>query len=260
MDWLRSLFDSHGAPSIVTEDTAPARFLDELGTALGRPRAIVVASAHFETDVPTLTGAHYPSTIHDFEGFSGGLDAIEYQPPGAPELADAIADRMRQSGYDVRVDNERGLDHGIWVPLKRMFPAQDIPVVGLSVVRDADAEAHYRLGAALSDLADEEILVIGSGGFVHNPSTMDWRYRETLPFDWAVDFSDWMRECISTDDLARACAWEKYAPHAAMAHPSHEHLMPLFVAWGAAGPHARAYDLHRTWQYGSMALHSFAFR
>lgn len=260
MDWLRSLFVSHGAPTIATEDTPPARFLDELGTALGRPRAIVVASAHFECEVPTLTGALQPPTIHDFDGFNGGLAAIEYAAPGAPELAEAIAERMRRSGYPVRIDRERGLDHGIWVPLKRMFPSQDIPVIGLSVVRDADAETHYRLGSALADLADEEILVVGSGGFVHNPSTIDWRYRETLPYDWAVDFSDWMRECIATDDLARACTWERSAPHASMAHPSPEHLMPLFVAWGAAGPHARAYDLHRTWQYGSLALHSFAFR
>ncbi len=260
MDWLRSLFVSHGAPSLATEDTPPARFLDELGSALGRPRAIVVASAHFETEIPTLTGAVDPRTIHDFEGFPDGVDAIEYAAPGSPELAEMIADRMRATGYPVKIDRQRGLDHGIWVPLKRMFPAQDIPVVGLSIVRDADAETHYHLGTALAGLADEEILVIGSGGFVHNLSTLDWRYRETLPYDWAVDFSDWMRECISTDDLARACAWRKRAPHAALAHPSPEHLMPLFVAWGAAGPHARAYDLHRTWQYGSLALHSFAFR
>lgn len=260
MDWLRSLFISHGAPTLAIEESAPGQFLDELGGALGAPRAIVVASAHYESETPRVTTADAPDTVHDFGGFSNQLSRIRYEAPGAPELAEAIVDLLRDGGFAAEADPERGFDHGMWVPLHRMFPRRNIPVIGVSVSPHGDAARHYEMGLALSKLADEEILVIGSGGFVHNLSELDWRYRETLPFEWAVEFSDWMREALSSNDLARALAWRERAPHADLAHPTTEHLMPLFVAWGAAGEGARAYDLHRTWQYGSLGMHAFAFR
>lgn len=260
MDWLRSLFVSHGAPSLAIEDSAPGQFLDELGNALGRPRALVVASAHFGAERPTVSAAAENATVHDFRGFPSELSRIAYDAPGSPRIAAAVVDLLRHRGFDAALDPERGLDHGVWVPLHRMFPRRDVPVIALSVSARGDAARHFELGAALAELADEEILVVGSGGFVHNLGELDWRYRETLPFEWAVEFSDWMREAITNNDLRRALAWRERAPHADVAHPTTEHLMPLFVAWGAAGPGARAYELHRTWQYGSLAMHAYAFR
>jgi 4,5-DOPA dioxygenase extradiol len=259
MTRLPTLFLSHGSPMLALDDSEAGRFLDVLGSRWPRPRAIVVASAHYETSVPAVGGAAAPATVHDFGGFPPALHAMRYPAPGDPELALRIADLLRATGREVRVDARRGLDHGVWVPLHRIYPRADIPVVPISVDPHADAQAHLALGAALAPLRDEQVLVIGSGGFVHNLGALDWRDPAAPMPAWARGFADWMRERLAAGDVTALLQWQGLAPEWRRAHPTIEHLMPLFVALGAAGPEARVETLHRSHEYGSLALDAFAF-
>lgn len=256
---LPTIFLSHGSPMMAIEDSPAGRFLDGLGTALPRPRAIVVASAHFLADRPTL-GAHaHPHTVHDFGGFPGPLYQLGYPAPGSPELAEAIATRLAQADLAGKIRPGHGLDHGVWVPLRRMYPGADIPVVPLSVNPLADAAEHLAVGRALAGLRSEGILVIGSGGFVHNLGDLDWHHKDAPLAAWAAEFSSWMHDKLSLHDWPALLSWQDLAPHAHRAHPTVEHLMPLFVALGAAGAVPDVEVLHRSHELGTLALDAFAF-
>lgn len=254
---LPSLFISHGAPTLALADSPAGRFLDGLATLLpARPRAIVVASAHYPAAQPAIGAAALPETWHDFGGFPAALYALRYPAPGDPTLAADIAGRLRAAGLTPRLDAERPLDHGVWVPLLRAFPAADIPVLPLAVDPRSPAAHHARIGAALAPLRDDGVLLIGSGGFVHNLGDLDWQAREAARAPWATAFADWMRDRLLADDRAALLDWAQQAPHAQQAHPTPEHLLPLFVALGAGG---RARELHRSTELGSLALEAFAF-
>lgn len=256
---LPPLFLSHGSPLLAIEDSPAGRFLDALGSAIPTPRAIVVASAHFLTDRPMLGGHPHPHTVHDFGGFPEPLYAIRYPAPGDPTLAEEIAGRIAAIDMPVKVREGHGLDHGVWVPLRRMYPSADIPVVPLSVQPLADAAWHYRLGQALAGLADDRVLVIGSGGFVHNLGELAWGQPDAPMPEWARAFRDWMRDRVGAGDIDALLDWERKAPNARHAHPTTEHLLPLFVALGAAGDHGSVRHLHDSHEYGSLALDAFAF-
>jgi 4,5-DOPA dioxygenase extradiol len=256
---LPALFLSHGSPMLAVEDSPAGRFLDALGAQLPRPRAIVVASAHFECERPSVGAAAQPATVHDFGGFPPELYQIRYPAPGDPELAEAIADRLSEAGLAPGIRLHHGLDHGVWVPMRRSYPAADIPVLPLSVNPRADAAYHFALGRTLAPLRDDRVLVIGSGGFVHNLRDLDWAHRDAPMPPWAADFAAWMRERMEGHDIQALLDWERQAPNPRKAHPTVEHLMPLFVALGAGGASARARNLHRSHEFGSLALDAFAF-
>ena len=256
---LPTLFLSHGSPMLAVQDSAAGRFLDGLGKQLPTPRAIVVASAHF-TAAPTHVGAAaLPHTIHDFGGFPPALYALRYPAPGLPALAQEIARKLDAAGIQAHVAPEHGLDHGVWVPLLRMYPEAEIPVVPVSVDPRGDARAHIALGRALADLRNDGVLVIGSGGFVHNLGDLDWRNPDAPLASWAADFADWMRERLGSHDFDALADWQTRAPNAKRAHPTVEHLMPLFVALGAAGETPTMRHLHQSHELGTLALDAFAF-
>jgi 4,5-DOPA dioxygenase extradiol len=256
---LPTLFLSHGSPMLAVQDSPAGRFLDGLGPALPRPRGIVVASAHFTSRECAVGGASHPATVHDFGAFPEALFRLRYPAPGDPALAREIAQRLAGVGMGAHVIPDHGLDHGVWVPLLRMYPQADLPVVPLSVDARGDAAVHHAVGRALASLRHEGVLVIGSGGFVHNLGDLDWRNPEAAPPAWAVEFTDWMHARLAAGDLPALLDWEHQAPHARRAHPTVEHLMPLFVALGAAGEDAAVRNLHRSNEFGSLALDAFAF-
>ena len=256
---LPALFLSHGSPMLAVEDSPAGRFLDGLGAQLPRPRAIVVASAHFMADQPVPGGHPRPPTVHDFGGFPPPLYDIRYPAPGDPALAEDIAARLASAGLGVRVRADHGLDHGVWVPLRRMYPDADIPVVPLAVQPHGDAARHVAVGRALAPLRDDGVLVVGSGGFVHNLGDLDWRHQDAPLAPWAREFADWMHAALAARDWPALVDWQQRAPHARHAHPTVEHLMPLFVALGAAGDSPDVRVLHRSHEYGSLALDAFAF-
>jgi 4,5-DOPA dioxygenase extradiol len=255
---LPSLFLSHGSPMMALEDSPTAHFLDQLGESLPRPRAVVVASAHFMASEPTVTSNLAPETIHDFGGFPPPLYDILYPARGAPELAAEIAARLASAGFAARVDDHTGIDHGTWVPLRRMYPQADIPVVALSVNPAQTAAWHYQLGQALAPLREEGVLVIGSGGYSHNLRELDWRHADSPMYSWVEAFADALSAKLLSGDVQGALDWQSL-PEARRNHPTTEHLYPLYVALGAGGAGARATRLHHAVQMGGMALDAFAF-
>ncbi|KGQ19458.1 Extradiol ring-cleavage dioxygenase class III protein subunit B [Lysobacter dokdonensis DS-58] len=259
MDTFPTLFLSHGSPMLARQDSAAGRFLDGLAAHLPTPRAIVVASAHFSAAPTHVGAAALPRTIHDFGGFPPALYELQYPAPGLPALAHEIAKSIDTAGIPVRIAADHGLDHGVWVPLLRMYPNADIPVVPVSVDPRGDARAHVALGRALSSLRNDGVLVIGSGGFVHNLGDLDWRNPEAPLAPWASEFADWMRERLQANDIDALADWQSRAPHAKRAHPTVEHLMPLFVALGAAGDAPAMRHLHQSHELGTLALDAFAF-
>lgn len=256
---LPTLFLSHGSPMLAVEDSAAGRFLDGLAEQLPHPKAIVIASAHFTADRPALGADPRPATVHDFGAFPAELFRIRYPAPGAPDLAQDIAARLADAGLPAKVSETHGLDHGVWVPLRRMYPEADIPVVPLSVMPHGSATQHHAIGRALAPLRNEGVLLIGSGGFVHNLGELDWRNRDAPTPPWASEFGEWMRNTLTAGDWAALLDWHQRAPHARRAHPTVEHLMPLFVALGAAGESPQVRTLHRSHEFGSLALDAFAF-
>ncbi|WP_202905332.1 DODA-type extradiol aromatic ring-opening family dioxygenase [Luteimonas abyssi] len=256
---MPTLFLSHGSPMLAVEDSPAGRFLEALAPRLPRPRAVVVASAHFAA-APVLVGAAaWPATIHDFGRFPDALFRIQYPAPGHPALAEDIARQLIAAGIAASAWPDQGLDHGVWVPLRRIFPDADIPVVPLSVNPRADARTHFALGQALASLRRDGVLVVGSGGFVHNLGDLVWTERDAPMPEWATAFADWMRARLADGDLTALLDWARRAPEAHRAHPTVEHLLPLFVALGAAGDRPRVETLHRSHEFGSLALDAFAF-
>jgi 4,5-DOPA dioxygenase extradiol len=244
---------------LAVQDSPAGRFLDGLGAQLPKPRAIVVASAHYESPQVRVGANVAPETVHDFGAFPPELFEIRYPAPGEPGLAQRVIDLLEQSGIDAKADPARGLDHGIWVPLRRMYPAADIPVIPLSVSTRGQARAQFDAGRALAPLRDEGVLVLGSGGFVHNLGELAWGDPAAAETPWSAQFAEWMRERLAANDVDALLDWERRAPQARRAHPTTEHLMPLFVALGAAGDNPALRVLHRSHEFGSLALDAFAF-
>ncbi len=252
----RAVFVSHGAPTIVLDGSPAARFLSGLGASLGRPRAIVVATAHWTTRRPAVSAAAWPETIHDFGNFDDRLFAMRYAAPGDPELAADVARRLAAAGIDCDIDPGRGFDHGVWTPLTLMYPAADIPVVSLAVQPRAGAAHHLAVGAALAGLAADDVLVLGSGSATHDLG----RFRGQ-PIEADVDadvrrFSAWLRDAAVAGD-AGALAAVAAAPDARANHPTPEHLYPFHVAFGAGAGRGR--QLHHSFAYGILALDAYGF-
>ncbi len=239
------------------EPGAAGRAWASLGRTLPRPRAVLVASAHWETSVPMLTGNPNPRTIHDFGGFPAELHSLRYAAPGAPSLAAQAVALLKQAGITAGVDGCRGLDHGAWVPLLWMFPERDIPVVQISVQPGQGARRHVELGNALAPLADEGVLIVGSGHTTHN--LHDWlaNPRRAEPLRYARAFAEWVGGRLDARDTEALIDYRTRAPEAARAHPSEEHFLPLHVAWGAAGENPRAERFVSGFEAGALALDSW---
>jgi 4,5-DOPA dioxygenase extradiol len=209
----------------------------DLPKSMPRPRAILVVSAHWETDQPALTGSPQPETIHDFSGFPEPLYRVRYPAPGAPDVAARALALLQAFGFPASVDKERGLDHGVWSPLLHMFPQADIPVVELSVQPRLGAVHHLEVGRALAPLTDEGVLILGSGHMTHN--LREW-IRGVSDGGYVYPFRQWVRERLIAGDHDGLAQYRTEAPHATRAHPTEEHFLPLFVALGAAGTDTRS--------------------
>jgi 4,5-DOPA dioxygenase extradiol len=260
MSALPTIFLSHGSPMLALQDSPARRFLQGLGQSLGRPQAIVVVSAHWETrGGPAVSLAQRPETIHDFGGFPRALFEMQYPAPGAPATAARASALLEAAGIPFGASGQRGLDHGAWVPLSLMYPQADIPVTQLSVVRDASPADHERLGLALAALRHEGVLVVGSGSLTHNLYEFRGQALDAPVPDWVSGFESWMKLRLEASDRAALLDYRRVAPHAAKNHPTEEHLLPLFVALGAAGPDARARLLHASVEHGVLAMDAYAF-
>jgi 4,5-DOPA dioxygenase extradiol len=256
---LPTLFLSHGAPDLVLSESPARDFLGSLASLLETPRAILIISAHWETPGPAVTAAEVNGTIHDFRGFPAVLYTMRYPAPGSPALAARVAGLLAQSGLSATTDTQRGLDHGAWVPLLLAYPAADIPAVQLSVQPHLGPAHHMALGRALAPLREDGVLIIGSGSFTHNLSEFFHGHSEQ-ELQWVTAFADWFAQALvqnRTDDLVH---YREIAPFAEKNHPAEEHLLPLYVALGAAGEKAHAERLHHSTDRGVLRLDAYAFK
>lgn len=248
------LFVSHGAPSLVLEDTPTRRFLLELGQELPRPKAILCVTAHWETAAVAVSQSPAPEMIYDFGGFSPELYQVQYPAPGEPALAARVVQLLRPLD-GLAMATERGYDHGVWSPLKLLFPAADVPVVSMAVQPRRSAAEHVRLGEALAGLREEGVLILGSGSTTHNLRELDWR-GTAGPRPHAAEFEQWLVERVLDNRVSELAAWQTEGPEAARSHPTPEHLLPLFVALGA-GQGSAAQVLNRRFEYGSLSMAAF---
>lgn len=252
-----SIFLSHGAPTLALANNIYTHAWAELAVVMGRPEAILVVSAHWDTPFPAVSEARRLETIHDFSGFPENLYRVRYEPPGAPALAARVESLLAAIGQAPAIDPERGLDHGGWVPLRWMYPDADIPVTQLSVQSDLGARHHYEIGRALAPLREESVLVIGSGGIVHNLGELDWAGKAVQPDPWAAAFNEWMAAKAAEGAIDELAGYRATAPHAERAHPTEDHLVPFFVALGAGGLPARRINLG--FDMGSLGMDCYAF-
>ena len=253
-----ALFVSHGSPMTIIDDCPARGFLKTLGGLTGRPEAILVASAHWESGVPSVSLAENPETIHDFGGFPQALYDLHYPAPGATAAAARAADLLEEAGYQVARDPVRGLDHGAWMPLLLGLPAADIPTAQISIQPDRDPAYHAAIGEALRPLREEGVLIMATGALTHNLRDMDRSYHSAPTPDWAHEFADWMAEKVTAGDREALLDYRARAPHAEHAHPTDEHLLPLYLAMGA-GSGGAGRVLHRSFTYGSIAMDAYAF-
>lgn len=257
---LPSVFVSHGSPMLALEPGTAGPMLQALGAALPRPAAVLALSPHWMTRVAAVGASPQPGTIHDFAGFDPALHALQYPAPGDPALAERVAALLRAGGWDAVVDPARGLDHGIWSPLRFVFPQADIPVVPLAMPWPLDAASAWRLGQALAPLAADGVLALGSGSLTHNLDEFGFDAKlHDPPAPYVVAFVDWMRDAIARGDIDALLDYRRRAPHAQRAHPTDEHLLALFWALGAAGPTPIGHDWPGGVHYGTMSMDAWVF-
>jgi 4,5-DOPA dioxygenase extradiol len=247
------LFVSHGSPMSGIEDDPYTRSLERLGKTLPRPEAIVVLSAHWEAAPPVrVTGSALPGLIYDFGGFPAELYSLSYPARGDPQLAGELAQALSAT-----LDHTRGFDHGVWIPLRRLFPAADIPVVAVSLARGASPMEFTDVGKALAPFRDRGVLVIGSGGVVHNLRRVHFGDKAAPLESWAQEFDAWVWAQAQEKSHAPLLDYARQAPFANLAVPTPEHFNPLFVALGASSPGDRPQSVYDGFQYGNLSLRTF---
>jgi len=257
MERLPSLFISHGAPTYALEPGLAGAQLNALGAVLPRPKAVLVVSPHWMTREAEVTGALRPRTIHDFGGFDPALYDMRYPVEGHPVWAQRAVELLRSQGWAASVNPERGLDHGAWVPLMHLFPNHDVPVMQASMPSRLDSESAFKYGRALAQLGQEGVLVVGSGSLTHN--LYEFRQASQSRADYAVAFTEWIREAVQAGDEGKLISALASAPHAARAHPTTEHFLPLLVALGAAPSALPATVLAGGIVHGVLSMESYVF-
>lgn len=238
----RALYLAHGGgPLPLLSDPAHAEMnacLKNITASIKKPEAIILVSAHWEASIATVTSAAQPELIYDYFGFPEESYAIQYPSPGHPALAEKILTALSNKAIANKANAKRGFDHGHFVPLKIMYPEADIPCVQLSLIKGLDPKQHIALGQVLQDIADESILLIGSGFSFHNLQAL--RDPDNAELNLANKaFEHWLINTCTSKDLdektrqTKLIEWQT-APHARECHPREEHLLPLHVCYGYA--------------------------
>ena len=258
------MFIGHGSPMNAIEDNNWRRTWQQMGQELSvrsvQPQLILCISAHWLTkDGWQLTGMTDPRTIHDFSGFPRELHEQQYAAPGAPAVAKSIAAQLKSptNQQALKVDeSEWGLDHGTWSVLKPMFPKADIPVIQLSMDYSRSPAEHYQLGQQLAKLRERGVLIVGSGNAVHN---LRRTKRGTAPneaYDWATEFDEQVQNHIKKGELDQLQHFQKQIERAKLAHPTHEHYLPLLYAAGAASKTEMPRFFNTGFQSASISMRS----
>lgn len=234
--------------------------LQALGRELTQPTAVLAFSPHWMARTPTVGASPRPETIHDFGGFDPALYELRYPAPGSPELARRVAALAQAAGWVAPLDPSRGLDHGVWVPLSILLPQANVPVVPMAMPWPLDAAGAHRLGQAMRPLTQEGVLLMGTGSLTHNLREFHTSApTDAAPQPYVLAFVEWMQQAIDRGDTAALLDYRRQAPHAARAHPSDEHLLPLFWALGAAAPGTKPRHLAGGVHYGILSMDAWMF-
>ena len=256
------LFLGHGSPINAIGDNEYRRSWQALGARFGtdlpRPQLILCISAHWLTQGWWLTAMAQPKTIHDFGGFPQELFAEQYGAPGDPAAAQAIGQLVRQrASLPLALDEgEWGLDHGAWSVLKPMFPKAEVPVIQLSMDYARPPEDHYALASQLKALRGRGVLIVGRGNLVHNRAQMQRGAEGNQAFDWAVEFDQTIGGQVQQGNLDALQKFQKLGSLAKMAHPTHEHFLPLLYCAGAVDPREPMQCFNTSFQGGSISMRS----
>lgn len=251
-----SLYISHGSPMLALEPGASGPALARLAAEIPKPKAIVIVSAHWESNELLVSGNPQPETWHDFGGFPKALFEVQYPAPGDPRLAAEVAELLKTAGFAARIDSNRPFDHGVWVPLSLMYPQADIPIVQVSLPTRGGPALQTRVGHALASLREHGVLLIGSGSITHNLRELDWHAGPESVEPWALAFRDWMIDKLAANDEAVLHDYRAQAPNAVRNHPSDEHLLPLYFARAAGGQFSIA---HQGFTMGALGMDIYRF-
>jgi 4,5-DOPA dioxygenase extradiol len=255
-----ALFVAHASPMLALEREGHARALSAFGERFPNPAGIAIVSAHWEAPGPIrVTAAPRPSLIYDFGGFPRPLYEMTYPAPGSPALAIEIVGMLGQAGIAAVPEQRRGWDHGVWIPLRLLYPDASVPVVEISLPVPREPELVAEVGKALAPLRDRGILLVGSGGIVHNLRLAQLDRKEGPADGWARRFDDWVREKVERRDLPGLASYRERAPYAERAVAESEHFDPLFFPFGAARPDDELEEVNRGFEHANLSLSSYAF-
>jgi 4,5-DOPA dioxygenase extradiol len=257
MTQAAALFVSHGAPTFALEPGLLGPKLAQLGREWPGLAAVAVVSAHWQTAGVEVMRTAAPATIHDFGGFPPALYRLRYPAPGAPAFAEETASILTAAGIAAAFEDQRGLDHGVWVPLLHLLPGAEVPVFQVSLPFACNAQRAFELGRVLKALRARGVLVMGSGSLTHNLGEIG-RFDPSYPL-YAEEFTAWIRKQVLGRDIDALLDYRRRAPHAKRAHPTEEHFLPLLVAVGASEDTDRVNVIEGGMTYGVLSMESYAF-
>ena len=256
-----TLFISHGAPTFALEPGLLGPLLHSLGKQLFKDpsdiRAVLVISPHWQTRHVRAMTAVRPETVHDFGGFPSALYTLQYPASGQPHYAAEAIRLLTQAGFAASADAQRGLDHGAWVPLRHLMPDADVPVFQVSMPHDLNTASAVSLGRALAPLREQGVMIVASGGMTHN--LYEFQQSGSVAADYAVEFTHWIRQAVTRNDIERLVNYRQLAPHAQRAHPTEEHFLPLLVALGTRATNETALVLDGGIDHGVLSMESYAW-
>lgn len=254
------LFISHGAPTFALEPGLLGPALNTLGQQLSGAKtvkAVLVVSPHWQTRNVSVMTTSVPETVHDFGGFPAALYDLQYPAVGHPQLAVEVSRLLSQTGWAVGVDEQRGLDHGAWVPLRHLLPNADIPVFQVSMPVDLDTVSAFALGRALAPIRESGVMIVASGSMTHN--LYEFRHSGAAEQDYAIAFTHWIRQAVTSHDIESLLDYRQRAPHAVRAHPTEEHFLPLLVALGALSDDEATQVIDAGVANGVLSMESYAW-
>jgi len=267
-EYFPPLFLSHGAPNMALHDTPVRDFMRSLSKQYQKPDAIIAISAHFETSGTAVVSDPNPEMIYDFQGFESELHEANYPAKGHSDLAREVLELLEKASINVVDLEKRGFDHGTWVPLSLVYPQADIPIVQVSIDPDETPEYHYKLGQALASLPQRNIAIITTGNITHNlPALFDKGKDSELDANiknHVVEFLRWFDSQLESNHTENLLSYRKKAPFAAENHPTDEHLLPIYVAMGAAHGNkpekTKARKIHASYNFDFLAMDAWEFR
>ena len=261
MEQLRNaLFVPHGAPTFALDSGAAGVAMRQLATQFDKPRAIIVISPHWDTEIPTVSTATELETIYDFYGFPDELYRIKYPAKGHPDGAQEVVKALQKRFGQVATDPTRGLDHGAWTPLRQMFPNADIPIIAVSIQSHAGTAHALAMGEALEELTHQGFLVIASGNITHNLG--DYRMAALQGGQtpaYVQTFADWVEIQMIAKNVQQLLDYRQHSREGVRSHPAEDHLLPLYVAMGAAGKDASAKAFFRGISSYVIAMDGYTF-